>query len=151
VQAAPAHVQRLVNSGLLDSGGGLNPFTSALVRVAIEEGMQDAYLAHLHATYRARIDALNGALRAELGDLASFTTPEGGYFFWLRLPEGYDAAALLEHAARHKVGFRPGVRFSSRDGLHNYLRLSFAFYEADQLAEGARRLAGAVADYANSR
>ncbi len=41
VQAAPAHIQRLVNSGLLDSGGGLNPFTSALVRVVIEEGMQD--------------------------------------------------------------------------------------------------------------
>ena len=67
VQAAPAHIQRLVNSGLLDSGGGLNPFTSALVRVVLEEGMQDTYLAHLHATYRARIAALDKALRAELG------------------------------------------------------------------------------------
>ena len=151
VQAAPAHIQRLVNSGLLDSGGGLNPFTSALVRVVIEDGMQDAYLAHLHATYRERIDVLNDALRAELGDLASFTAPQGGYFFWLRLPEGYDAGALMEHAARHKVGFRPGVRFSSRDGLRNYLRLSFAFYEADQLAAGVRRLAGAIADYAHTR
>jgi 2-aminoadipate transaminase len=150
VQAAPAHIQRLVNSGLLDSGGGLNPFTSALVRVVLEEGMQDAYLAHLHATYRERINALNEALRAELGELASFTTPQGGYFFWLRLAQGYDAATLMEHATRHKVGFRPGVRFSSRDGLRNYLRLSFAFYEADQLAEGARRLARAVADYANT-
>ena len=64
VQAAPDHIQRLVNSGLLDSGGGLNPFTSALVRVVLEEGLQDTYLAHLHETYRARIAALDNALRA---------------------------------------------------------------------------------------
>ena len=150
VQAAPAHIQRLVNSGLLDSGGGLNPFTSALVRVVLEEGLQDSYLAHLHGTYRARIAALDKALRAELGDVAHYVTPQGGYFFWVRLPEGYDAAALMPHAARHAVGFRPGVRFSSRGELNNYLRLSFAFYEPEELAEGARRLARAVADYANS-
>ncbi len=74
--------------------------------------------------------------------------PQGGYFFWLRLPEGLDATALQEHAARHKVGYRPGVRFSSRGELRNYLRLSFAFYEGAQLAEGARRLAAAVAEFA---
>jgi DNA-binding transcriptional MocR family regulator len=57
----------------------------------------------------------------------------------------------MPHAARHAVGFRPGVRFSSRGELNNYLRLSFAFYEPEELAEGTRRLAQAVEDYANSR
>jgi DNA-binding transcriptional MocR family regulator len=148
VQAAPDHIRRLVNSGLLDSGGGLNPFTSAIVRVAIEEGKQDTYLDHLHATYRRRIGVLDGALRRELGETAAYVRPEGGYFFWLRLPEGYDAASLMEYAGRHKVGFRPGVRFSSRGELRHYLRLSFAFYEEDLLAEGAARLAAALQDYA---
>lgn len=140
VQAAPAHIERLVGSGLLDSGGGLNPFTSALVRVALEEGWQDDYLARLKSTYRARIGVLGAALRRELGDRAHFVEPEGGYFFWLRLAEGVDGAALLARAAEVGVGFRPGVRFSGRDGLRNYLRLSFAFYEEAQLAEGAARL-----------
>jgi DNA-binding transcriptional MocR family regulator len=140
VQAAPAHISRLVQSGLLDSGGGLNPFTSALVRVVLEEGWQDEYLAHLRTTYRERIQVLGAALRRELGDAAHFVEPQGGYFFWLRLAGQRDAAALLEQAAAYAVGFRPGVRFSSRAGLRHYLRLSFAYYDSPQLEEGARRL-----------
>ncbi|MFZ1768382.1 MAG: PLP-dependent aminotransferase family protein [Caldilinea sp.] len=140
VQAAPHHIQRLVASGLLDSGGGLNPFTSALVRVVLEEGWEDEYLERLHATYRQRIRALDAALQAQLGSVVTYDAPTGGYFFWLRLPERVDGEDLLQHAAAHKVSFRPGVRFSGQGGLRNYIRLSFAYYEDAQLAEGVRRL-----------
>lgn len=140
VQAAPVHLQRLVTSGLLDSGGGLNPFTSGLVRVLLEDGLQDAYLAELRDTYRRRMTVLGQALRRELGSLASFTEPQGGYFYWVRLPPEIDAVELQARAAAHKVGFRAGSRFSSQGGLRNYLRLSFAFYEDDRLVEGAQRL-----------
>jgi DNA-binding transcriptional MocR family regulator len=140
VQAAPRHIQRLVASGLLDSGGGLNPFTSALVRVVLEEGWGDEYLERLHTTYRQRIRALHAALQTQLGSVVTYAAPTGGYFFWLRLPETVDGEALLQHAAAHKVSFRPGVRFSGQGGLRHYIRLSFAYYEDAQLAEGVRRL-----------
>ena len=140
VQAAPVHLQRLVNSGLLDSGGGLNPFTSGLVRVALEQGWQDQYLDLLCTTYRARSAALDRALRWEFGDWIAYVKPEGGYFYWVRLPETVDAGEYLAQAAAHKVGYRPGSRFSSQGVLRNYLRLSFAFYGEDELAEGVRRL-----------
>ena len=140
VQAAPQHMTRLYTSGLLDSGGGLNPFTSALVRVVIEEGWEDAYLEHLRDTYRGRIAALHAALQAELGDRVQYAVPAGGYFFWLRLPEEIDGEKLLQHAATVKVSFRPGVRFSGCGALRNYIRLSFAFYAKEQLREGVHRL-----------
>ena len=151
VQAAPSHIQRLVNSGLLDSGGGLNPFTSALVRVVLEEGMQDDYLAHLHATYRARIAVLNDALRAELGDLASFTMPEGGYFFWVRLTEGYDAGALMAHAPATRSASAPACASPAATGCATTCASALPFMRRTQLAAGARRLAGAIADYAHTR
>ena len=144
VQAAPQHMARLFTSGLLDSGGGLNPFTSALVRIVLEEGWEDVYLDGLHATYRQRIAALDAALQAEIGDTVRYATPTGGYFFWLQLPEACDGEALLQRAAAHKVSFRPGVRFSGCGGLRNYIRLSFAFYEEAQLCEGVRRLRAAI-------
>ena len=144
VQAAPQHMTRLYTSGLLDSGGGLNPFTSALVRVLLEEGWEDAYLDNLHAVYRQRIAALDGEIQTQIGDTVRYVTPTGGYFFWLQLPETCDGETLLQHAAAHKVSFRPGVRFSGRGGLRNYIRLSFAFYEDDQLREGVRRLRAAI-------
>ena len=40
VQANQALRHRLVRSGLLESGGGLNPFTSKLVQSALELGLQ---------------------------------------------------------------------------------------------------------------
>lgn len=144
VQAAPQHMTRLYTSGLLDSGGGLNPFTSALVRVLLEEGWEDAYLDNLHAVYRQRIAALDGEIQTQIGDTVRYVTPTGGYFFWLQLPETCDGETLLQHAAAHKVSFRPGVRFSGCGGLRNYIRLSFAFYEEDQLREGVRRLRAAI-------
>lgn len=147
VQAAPGHVHRLMTSGLLDSGGGLNPFTSGLVRVALEEGWQDAYLTRLRETFGQRVRGLDQALREHFGDLVSYRPPRGGYFFWLRLPDHVDADHLLTQAAQRKVSFRPGVRFSSRGGLHNYLRLSFAYYDTPALEEGVARLAATLADW----
>ncbi len=140
VQTAPVHLQRLVNSGLLDSGGGLNPFTSGLVRVVLEQGWQDQYLDQMRTIFQARSQALDRALHQEFGDRIAYAIPAGGYFFWVRLPETVDAGAYLALAAAHKVGYRPGARFSSQGALQNYLRLSFAFYGENELAEGVRRL-----------
>jgi len=41
---------------------------------------------------------------------------------------------------KNKVDFRPGVRFSSRDGLRDFIRLSFVFYEREEIEEGIMRL-----------
>ncbi|MGE5140882.1 MAG: PLP-dependent aminotransferase family protein [Rudaea sp.] len=146
IQASRPVIEQLVISGLLDSSGGLNPFTSALVRVLLEEGWQQEHLAALRATYRARAAAMSEALRRELGGSISFQEPRGGYFFWLKLPEGMDADKLLPAAERHKVGFRAGSKFSSRENLHEYIRLCFAYYDIPQLVEGVARLRRAIED-----
>ncbi len=141
IQAEPALLRRFVTSGLVDSGGGLNPFTSALVRVALEEGWQEEYLARLRRTYVHRIDVMDAVLREELGGLVDYTRPAGGFFFWLALAPGMDSQRLQAAASAYQVGFQPGVRFSSRGKLHDRLRLSFAFYGEDTIREGVSRLA----------
>ncbi len=146
VQAAPQHMVRLSASGLLDSGGGLNPFTSALVRTVIETGAEDGYLDRLHAIYRRRIATLHTALQEHLGEMVEYAVPTGGYFFWLKLPDTVDGETLLQRAEKHKVSFRPGVRFSGQSGLRNFIRLSFAYYEDERLVEGVHRLKMAMAE-----
>ena len=66
MQAHPNKIKRLVTSGLLDSGGGLNPFTSAIVRDLIEAGDLEQNIARLIAAYRSRLIAMEAALRREL-------------------------------------------------------------------------------------
>jgi DNA-binding transcriptional MocR family regulator len=145
LQAGPGLVARFTGSGLLNSGGGLNPFTSGLVRSALELGLVDAHLSHLRATYAGRMGAMCAALRERLPRSVSFSEPEGGFFIWLELPDGMDAEGLLPVARRENVEFMPGARFSSRTALKNCLRLSFAFYDTPELMQGVERLSRVIA------
>jgi DNA-binding transcriptional MocR family regulator len=143
IQAAPARLDPLIHAGLLESGGGLNPFTSGVVQSMIELDLQDECLTHLKTVYRERSTALSAALRQHL-PAVSFAEPGGGFFIWLRLPEGRNAQEILVEARRRDVSFQPGVKFSSTQGLRNYLRLSFAYYDTAELIEGVNRLAQVI-------
>jgi 2-aminoadipate transaminase len=139
IQAHPKTIKRFVVSGLLDSGGGLNPFTSAIVRGIIESGRLENNINKLINTYRSRLNVMNSALQEQLPDL-EFFVPAGGYFFWLRLPEKIDAKEFRKNAQSYKVDFRPGTLFSSREGLKDHIRLCFVHYEEKEIREGILRL-----------
>ncbi len=137
-------MERLINNGLIFSGGGLNPFTSAIVQSVIELGLQAKQLSHLKKVYLQRKNALNSALRENLRDSVSFVEPGGGFFTWLRLPQDLDAEKLLPEANKHNVNFPPGSNFSPQRDLRNYMRLSFAYYEASDLKEAVKRLTAVI-------
>jgi DNA-binding transcriptional MocR family regulator len=115
VQAHPDIIGRLAGCGLLDSGGGLNPFTSAIVRQVIESGGLEQNIARLREIYRARVELMDAALTRHLPG-ASYLVPRGGYFFWVRLPGGADSLELRQGRAS-QCGLPPGCLFSSRGGL----------------------------------
>lgn len=144
IHTSPKLMQRILQKGLLASGGGFNHFTSGIVRSVMELGWQADYLAQLKAVYRRRIAVLDAALREQLPKEVVFGKPDGGYFFWLKLPEGMEGTRLRQTAVSHKVGFQPGINFSSRGALDNYIRLSFAFYDEPKLIDGVGRLAAAM-------
>jgi 2-aminoadipate transaminase len=139
IQANAGIIHRFVNSGLLDSGGGMNPFTSAIVCRVLETGGLDDNIAKLIATYRLRVAVMDAALRLNLPDV-EYTLPQGGYFFWIHLPNGIKAGKFQHRAEEFKVGFRPGALFSCQGGMQDYIRLSYVFYEPDKLEQGVLRL-----------
>lgn len=138
LHAHPAIIQKITACGLLDSGGGLNPFTSAIVRSLVENGDLDRNIETLVQTYNQRVQAMDRFLRTHL-PAAEFSTPHGGYFFWLRLP-GVDTQELRKRAQGHQVGLRQGSLFSSQNGLRDYFRLSISFYGVDEIEQGILRL-----------
>jgi len=80
IQTGPRLLNRMIGCGLLESGGGLNPFTSALVCSAIEMGLQDDQLKTLITTYTDRKVALCNALKEYLPESVRFIEPNGGFF-----------------------------------------------------------------------
>lgn len=143
IQAGAAPIATLNTSGMVESGGGLNPFTSRIMLSMLELGLQDLCLDHLRAVYRKRSAALCEAIRQHLPS-ATFVEPEGGFFVWVELPNGRNASAVLKDAREKGVGFQPGRRFGSDPVLDRFIRLSFAYYEEADLEEGVRRLAGVL-------
>jgi DNA-binding transcriptional MocR family regulator len=144
ITAHPADVARITGGGLLDSGGGLNHFTAVTVGAVCTSGDFDAQVARLRAAYRERRDALAGALREHLPPGCELQAPGGGFFQWVRLPAGLDAAELLPHAEAAGVAYIPGARFHLDGGGANTLRLAFSLYPPAELREAARRLGMAV-------
>jgi DNA-binding transcriptional MocR family regulator len=140
IQTGPQLLERIIGCGLLDSGGGLNPFTSALICSAIEMGLQHDQLETLKTTYTKRKIALSHALEKHLPESVRFTEPDGGFFIWLVFPEGRDTKQMRVEARRKNVGYLPGVKFSSSRKLRNCARLSFSYFDIPELEEGARRL-----------
>lgn len=143
IHGAPGLLDTLMHSGLVQSGGGLNPFTSGVMRSLLQLGLADEGLDGLKQVYADRSAALCETLRDQLPD-CSFVEPRGGYFVWVDLPTAYSAAQLLPIAAAGGVTFHPGKRFVNRDAFLNTLRLSFAHYDAPELVEGVRRLSRAL-------
>jgi 2-aminoadipate transaminase len=144
IQAAPEEMRPILASGALVSGGNFNHFTSHLVRQLMEGGELSAFVAELRERYAERAQAMDTALSRHLAGAARWMKPGGGYFFWLELREGKDAAALEAAARAAGTGFLPGSACSTSGGLPHCLRLSFAHYTVPEIHEGIARLRRAL-------
>jgi DNA-binding transcriptional MocR family regulator len=132
------------DSGLILSGGGLNPVTSSLATAMMRMGWQQEYLEWLRALFAQRSATMIAALRQHMPEWVDYDVPGGGYFVWLRLPPNVDGAALRSLGKEHGVDVRHGAQFSPTGALANHLRLSYAFYDDADIAEGVARLGAAL-------
>ena len=141
INAAPSLVRDLTGLGYVDSGGGVNHATALTMAVFAGSGAYPKHVTEIREQYRRQRDALVAALGVE--------SPAGGWFLWLRLPEGVRAATLLPVAEAHGTSFVPGPRFyvDGRGGADR-IRLSFSMLTPDELTEAAARLRSSVASRA---
>ena len=100
----------------------------------------DERVGTLRRAYGPRRDALIAGLAEALPPGSTHNHPDGGMFVWARLPDGWNAAALLERALEHDVAFVPGYPFFAGPPDTAALRLSFTTHAPVEIAEGLRRL-----------
>jgi DNA-binding transcriptional MocR family regulator len=123
----------------------LSPSNASQLAVAtyLETCDWKAQIKAYRETYRERRDALVGALGEHLPS-ASWNVPQGGFFVWVKLPEGLDARAMLPRAVTARVAYVPGTAFYYDGSGSDHMRLSFCFPTPERIREGVRRLAGVV-------
>ncbi len=94
--------------------------------------------------YRERRDATLSALSAMLPPGCGWTRPAGGFYVWLRLPDGVNAKAMLPRAISSRVAYVPGTGFYADGSGGQFARLCYSFPDPGRIAEGVRRLASVI-------
>lgn len=128
---------------------GMDLHTSSINQMIAYEVAKDGFLKEhvrlIRRVYRERRDVMLNAMSAHFPPGVSWTRPEGGLFLWVRLPEGMDAAHILEGAIAQNVAFVPGVAFHPDGDGRNTMRLNFSNAQPEMIELGIQRLGQVLA------
>ncbi|MGH9322076.1 MAG: PLP-dependent aminotransferase family protein [Vicinamibacteria bacterium] len=129
--------------------------TSLLLQAAVYEfcraGHYDRHLKRLASIYREKSRTLTRALERFFPRGVGWTRPEGGYAYWITLPESLSAEELLEESVKAGVVFTPGSFFFARGGGDRFLRLSISRVPLARIEEGIEKLGRVLARYGQGR
>ena len=120
-------------------------FNQRVAHEVIRNGFLDTHLPKVRARYKAQRDAMRDALDKHLPTGCRFVVPAGGMFFWVELPEGLDAVALLPRAVEAGMAYVPGAPFYCAAPRANTLRLSFVTVAPPLIERGVAALGRVLA------
>jgi 2-aminoadipate transaminase len=110
----------------------------------VRRGWIDEQLAKSRALYKRKCERTLAALEQFMPSGARWTHPRGGFFTWLTLPDGGDAAELAKRAVEAGVGIVPGSPFYPDGRGGDNVRLSFSLVDETLIDTGIERLASLV-------
>ena len=111
-------------------------FNQRIAFEVLQAGLLERHLPAVRARYQAQRDAMQRALERHLPPGCHWVRPTGGMFFWLELPGGIDATALLPRAVEAGVAYVPGAAFYATAPRAATLRLSFVTVSPERIEAG---------------
>ena len=117
-----------------------NTLGQYIVNEYLESGHYQKHLDRVTQTYRERRDVMLAALESHFPKSVSWNKPSGGMFFWVRLPDGSDAGAVLNKCIEHNVAFVPCNEFYPDGSGKNTMRLNFTNATSTDIEQGIKRL-----------
>ncbi len=147
ISASAEMIQRFVDCGTTQMGGGANPLAAQIVAEYCQSGYWDSHLADICSLYQRRRDTMLAALERYMPAGVHWTQPTGGFFVWLALPTKLEATVIKEEAGKRGVLVAAGEGFfvNPDDGKHN-LRLTYSFASLNDIETAVRILAEVVSD-----
>jgi len=115
-----------------------------VVYEACRRGILDRQLPILRRHYAHKRDVMEQALRREMGETVTWPRPKGGFFLWVTLPSGVDAASMITRAINEGVVYVTGEAFYVNGEGHDTLRLSFSAPTPERIEAGVQRLAATL-------
>lgn len=135
-------IEELSTSALVKSSRGLDILGSLVANYIINNNLLDEYLSKIKIILKERCKLLSDELKKGPFE---FEVPKGGYFLWIK--SKLNSELILPLLKDNKVIFDSGKLFSSKNLFNEYFRLSFSFYEKENLKVGVDRLINFYEDY----
>jgi 2-aminoadipate transaminase len=111
------------------------------------EGFLDGHVNASRETYRRRRDAMLRGLERSMPPGVEWTTPDGGFFLWVTLPEGYDTDAMLPAATDRGIIYLPSSWFYPDRSWTRSMRLNFSSQPEERITEAMQTLAETICAY----
>lgn len=139
------NIQRCVNAGTTQMGGGANPFSAHLVAAYCRSGAWERHIQRIRTLYKTRRDRMLAALDRFMPSEVQWTHPAGGFFIWLQLPAQLTAQPIKQLAFQQGVAVASGEGFfvSPADGAH-HLRLTYSCATLEEIDTGIDVLAQVI-------
>jgi len=142
---APPELARKVEQAKQGADLHTSTLTQMVAHEIIKDGFLDSHLVATRQVYAEQCATMLQALTEHFPRSATWTQPTGGMFIWATLPDGLDAAVMLDAALDANVGYVPGGPFFAEAPRANTMRLSFATVTPEKMREGIARLGKVIA------
>jgi len=126
---------------LIDRQG--DPAAEGAAASLIESGALKSHTRKVLRIYDERRQVMAANLRATMGDLVDFTSPQGGLALWVKF-RGLNAARLAANAADEGVTFLPGQAFVTGPNRIEAARLGFGRHDPETIVAAINVLAKAA-------
>jgi 2-aminoadipate transaminase len=128
-----------LNSTRYDAGS--SQLTERMIAAYIEAGYLEPQIDRLVEVYRDKCDTMMRALDERCAEFVRYDRPDGGYFIWMRIPDGLKSPAFARTALEAGVSIVPGtVSMTEPDLGHPFIRLAFSYVPQRDIFEAIQRL-----------
>jgi len=122
-------------------------FTQVLACEFLSKNKMSGYLETLRPAYKRRAGIMLDSLKEHMPAGVTWTTPKGGFYVWVTLPEYMNASDVFEASYKNGAAFVIGSAFDPAGKKNDCLRLAFSSTPEDKIAQGIKIVADAVKSF----
>ncbi|MEA5455768.1 PLP-dependent aminotransferase family protein [Sinomonas sp. JGH33] len=117
----------------------LNPavFNQLIMAAYLDDAAWKDTLDVYRGIYKAKFEALVETLAEVMPPGCTWNRPTGGFYLWVKVPDGIDTEELVWEAIERGIVYVPGTAFYTNGAGHSELRLSFCLPSIQDIRKGA--------------
>jgi len=113
-------------------------FTQVLTHRFLASGQLDNYVARIRTIYKQRCECMIDAIKTYFPEEATFVKPKGGFYIWIKLPQGIDEMELLKEVIAEGAVFVVGSTFDPQGKSNGYIRVSYCNTDEEKIVKGMK-------------